>query len=384
MGEQAARPVSACEEPLDADQLAEGDGKRSFLDVLREKRDQNADKVMFYATVLFSLVAIGAFFGFLFLVPFVIEPAVTTIQMDFEVDPVTCCVVSFTELAGKDNCSDWSSCREGCTREIYECVKILVAYTDVKDFSCAARPPNHQWLHNEAYLYPNVKGCGYPPSLNCTVFRERFREPNVTFSCHYSRLDATLVITELDPHQVRSDLVVAFVVPFVSLAVSIAFLVYAYHRMKRKEAEAAAADALAQRTQALLDAEEGEEGEDEEGCGGSAHEPPGRSHPGSNYSLKSITSKINSTVVRLKQGRDCRSGSGSGDEIEMEEVGGEARPPSRYLQPGRLPSGGARRHLLPPIALEPPAGAAPEPAPAPAASSTATTSANSTISPVET
>ena len=243
-------------------------------------------------------MAIGAFFAFLFLVPFVIEPAVKTIRMDFELEPVTCCVVSFTELKGKKNCSDWSSCREGCTREIYDCVKILVAYTDAKDFSCAAQRPDHQWLHNEAFLYPNAKGCGYPPSLNCTVFRNRFRTPNVTFPCHYSRQDATLVITELDPDRLRYDLVVAIVVPFLSFAVSVAFLVHAYHRMKRKEAAAAAADALAQRTQALL-----EEAEDEETA-------PGRSHPSSSYSLKSITSKINSTVVRLAQGRDRRTGSG--------------------------------------------------------------------------
>ena len=296
------------QQQMDAEQSEETAVKRTFLDVLREKRDQNADKLMFYATVLFSLVAIGAFFAFLFLVPFVIEPAVTTIQMDFELEPVTCCVVSFTELAGKENCSDWSSCREGCTREIYECVKILVAYTDAEDFLCSSRPPDHQWLHNEAFLYPNVKGCGYPPAVNCTVFRDRFRDPNVTFSCHYSRLDATLVITELDPDRVRTDLALAFVVPFVSLVVSIAFLVYAYHRIKRKEAEAAAADALAQRTQALLD-EEGEEG-DGDGCAEAA-ETSGRSHPDSSYSLKSITSRINSTVVRLTQSRDRRADSGS-------------------------------------------------------------------------
>ncbi|XP_037082394.1 protein tipE-like [Pollicipes pollicipes] len=301
---------------------------------LRQKYEENVEKINFYSTVFFSLLAIGAFFGFLFLVPFVIEPAVTTIQMDFALDPVTCCVVSYQEDSGAHNCSKWSSCREGCTREVFECVKILVAYTDAKNFSCSRRPVDHQWLHNEAFLYPNVKGCGYPPSLNCTVFAQTYRAVNTTFPCYYSRVDATLVITALDPAEIEHSLLLSIIGPLIAFGVSVAFLVHAYHRMKRKEA-AAALQELEEKAQCLLEREQ--------------EQVATRSNATSTYSIKSISSKINATVMRLS--RERRKESGSGDNIEMEEVV-EARPPSRYLKPGRMPSGN-RNNLLEPLEVTP-------------------------------
>ncbi|XP_043240751.1 protein tipE-like isoform X1 [Amphibalanus amphitrite] len=345
------------DDEADEQELEEVPPKLTLAEKLKKKYEENLPKLDFYATVLFSLVAIGAFFGFLFLVPFVIEPAVTTIQMDFEVEPVTCCVVSFTEMFGASNCSDWTSCREGCTREIYECVKILVAYTDAENFTCSERPPGHQWLHNEAYLYPNVKGCGYPPTLNCTIFHDRFRDPNVTFPCYYSRVDATLVITELDPEEIEHQLMLSIVAPAVAFVVSIAYLVHAYHRMKRKEAAAAERDRQ-EKAQCLLEREE--------------EQVATRSNATSTYSIKSISSKINATMVRLA--RERRKESGDDEAMELEQVVPEARPPSRYLKPGRMPSGN-RHNLLEP--LEPPAGASDQPAPQPE-------SGKSGMSPVET
>lgn len=67
----------------------------------------------------FSLNQIGtsailSVFAFLFLIPFVVDPAITTILADFQQAPVTCIVVDHTIGRGMRNCS-WSSCREGCT-----------------------------------------------------------------------------------------------------------------------------------------------------------------------------------------------------------------------------------------------------------------------------
>ena len=61
-------------------------------------------------------------------------------------------------------------------------------------------------------------------------------------------------------------------------------------------------------------------------------------------------------------GRDLRPPgvSSDGEAMEMEQVVPEVRPPSRYLRPGRMPSGN-RHNLLEP--LKPPvAEAAPSPA----------------------
>lgn len=58
--------------------------------------------------------AILSVFAFLFLIPFVVDPAISTIVADYDQIPVTCMVVDHKYVTGMRNCS-WSSCREGCT-----------------------------------------------------------------------------------------------------------------------------------------------------------------------------------------------------------------------------------------------------------------------------
>ena len=58
---------------------------------------------------------------FCFLVPLVIEPAVSTIQQEFLA--TSCTTTAGQWLEGKNKC-DWSSCREGCTKEIFHCWKV--------------------------------------------------------------------------------------------------------------------------------------------------------------------------------------------------------------------------------------------------------------------
>jgi Na+ channel auxiliary subunit TipE len=56
--------------------------------------------------------AILSVFAFLFLIPFVVDPAITTILADYEPEPVTCIVTDYNFGEGLRNCT-WSSCREG-------------------------------------------------------------------------------------------------------------------------------------------------------------------------------------------------------------------------------------------------------------------------------
>lgn len=85
------------------------------------------EKALFYTTAFFVLLAIFSLFGFLFLVPFVIEPAFTTIFMEFSETPAECVTAEIEHFKGASNCS-WTSCREGCTKEVYECTQIRVNY----------------------------------------------------------------------------------------------------------------------------------------------------------------------------------------------------------------------------------------------------------------
>ena len=85
-------------------------------------------------------------------------------------------------LIGISNCT-WSSCRHGCTAEVYKCWQVEVNFSLVPKSSpipppwasltsltmphpapsSASAPASHV-----AKLYPNVRGCGYPPQLQCS------------------------------------------------------------------------------------------------------------------------------------------------------------------------------------------------------------------------
>lgn len=227
------------------------------------------EKLLFYTTAFFILLATFSLFAFLFLVPFVIDPAFTTIFMEFDETSALCRTVEVINRKGASNCS-WSSCREGCTKEVYGCTQIYVDYwrglghdsneiwippTDppeykpyevrpkrgIRDYDDYAvdsdsfdlenpaddmhdgfmpngfadvvaeedsmstdAPGNDSDVYYRAKLFPNVKGCGYPPSLNCTIFAKRYQVIGKNFSCYYSKVDPGIVISELDMWQVRN------------------------------------------------------------------------------------------------------------------------------------------------------------------------------------
>lgn len=59
-----------------------------------------------------------------------------------------------------------------------------------------------EWYFTGAKLFPNVKGCGYPPVLNCSIFYQQYANIGHNFSCYYSKVDPGIVISELDMWQV--------------------------------------------------------------------------------------------------------------------------------------------------------------------------------------
>lgn len=59
-----------------------------------------------------------------------------------------------------------------------------------------------EWYFTGAKLFPNVKGCGYPPMLNCSIFYRQYSIIGQNFSCYYSKVDPGIVITDLDMWQV--------------------------------------------------------------------------------------------------------------------------------------------------------------------------------------
>lgn len=236
-----------------------------------------SEKLLFYTTASFILLATFSLFAFLFLVPFVIEPAFTTIFMEFDESPAFCVTINSVTTKGATNCSSWTSCKEGCTKEVYECTQITVKYKVGDPLELASEeavldglengparverairpvypdeyedelPPgeeeavltglmnNSEWYYIGARLFPNVKGCGYPPMLNCSVWMAKYVREGTNFSCYYSKLEPGLVITDLDMWQVYMNLVYAMAIPIPSFIVSVIYLVMAYFYIYNEE-----------------------------------------------------------------------------------------------------------------------------------------------------
>lgn len=228
-------------------------------------------KLLFYITAFFVLLGTFSLFSFLFLVPFVIDPAFTTIFMEFDEEPALCVTIRTDRRLGASNCT-WTSCREGCTKDIYECTQIFVKYKvatnrsntstestipsttveafrqagpslledyDYNEESTGLMDLDPEWYYKEARLYPNVKGCGYPPMLNCSVFLKTYKEVGTNFSCYYSRVDRELVISHLDMWQVYMNLVYAMAIPIPSFIISVIYLAIAYFKIYNEDEEEA-------------------------------------------------------------------------------------------------------------------------------------------------
>ncbi|XP_030040685.1 protein tipE isoform X2 [Manduca sexta] len=241
------------------------------------------EKLLFYTTATFVLLAIFSLFAFLFLVPFVIEPAFTTIFMQFDPVGAQCVTAQVKHLVGASNCT-WASCREGCTKDLYECTQIRVNYklgdygnitesevenlirveralrndyeyenyevagdktypemTDEQELPDALptglQGNDSEWYFTGARLFPNVKGCGYPPILNCTIFYGKYRPLGTNYTCYYSRVDPGLVITDLDMWQNTLNLVYAMAIPIPSFIISVIYLTFAYFKIYNTEDE---------------------------------------------------------------------------------------------------------------------------------------------------
>ncbi|KAK0088634.1 hypothetical protein PV325_011198 [Microctonus aethiopoides] len=196
--------------------------------------------------------------------------------------------------SGASNCS-WTSCREGCTKELYDCTQIRVNYklpvneTDMNDaleegralggveddevgaksryersprdysnyiedieedefdedddltlpkaFPTGLMGNDSEWYFTGAKLFPNVKGCGYPPMLNCSIFYRQYSAIGHNFSCYYSKVDPSIVMSDLDMWQVYMNLVYAMAIPIPSFIISVIYLTVAYFKIYNEEEE---------------------------------------------------------------------------------------------------------------------------------------------------
>lgn len=313
--------------------------KKKLLELAKPKRPAKVQRtwrqrVWFYATAVLALTAMSAGSSLLFLVPLYVDPAISTLTHHFVDVPVQCVTTRREDLTGIFNCT-WSSCREGCTSDMYRCTHIYVSYTTTpyeqidttvpstaattvatvstppvtmgtsprtplpprlsSTRATTARPPRttvppqttlppppvaivpppvttpppplttpptvgmtehataarlRRWVRplttttppppttspsppppppesnftEEAVLLVNIKGCGYPPDVQCGNFSEAYGYEGATFPCFYSRFNRSVVLT----HYARDDQVAVivhyFAIPFVLTVVTAVIL----------------------------------------------------------------------------------------------------------------------------------------------------------------
>lgn len=93
-----------------------------------------------------------------------------------------------------------------------------------------------------ARLFPNVKGCGYPPMLNCSIWTKKYVKIGTNFSCYYSRMEPGIVISNLDLRQNTLNLIYAMAIPIPSFIISVIYLTFAYFKIYNEDEEAAPLD----------------------------------------------------------------------------------------------------------------------------------------------
>lgn len=210
------------------------------------KKTSWRERANFYATSTLAFFSVTAGASLLFLVPLYVDPAISTLTSDFIENPTWCTTTRRDDVVGLMNCS-WSSCREGCTSDLYRCTHIYVTYiiettnvtlfpnlstaitTTIDNDMMAARALMQTASHtisnitdiehsDEAILLVNIKGCTY--NILCKNFSDLYGEEGTVFPCYYSRINRTLVMTAYNQAYQWSMIVNFFLVPFVITVIS--------------------------------------------------------------------------------------------------------------------------------------------------------------------
>jgi len=102
------------------------EGSEAFEE--RGKRLASRRKFIRCGLFLTSVVAGGCLSVCLFLVPFMVDPAVTALLADYTGN-ATCEVTSAVHGVGLKQCA-WTSCVEGCTRTLFRCYQVRDGHND--------------------------------------------------------------------------------------------------------------------------------------------------------------------------------------------------------------------------------------------------------------
>ncbi|XP_058793995.1 uncharacterized protein LOC131665848 [Phymastichus coffea] len=211
----------------------EGGGEGGVLAGVLPKAEVQSlmEKAKFYTSLCLGTTSILAVFAFLFAVPFIVEPAISTILADFSPKPVACATTSHVLAEGLKNCS-WASCREGCTAAVTSCHQIRVNYTKLTYEEFVSKPTGSvPWDVVETKFYVNAEGCGYPDTgVICSQFARKYGDmtPGKVFPCYYSRTYPETVVSKYSWDDNLRNLILALTIPVLLFILPLAMLCYWY------------------------------------------------------------------------------------------------------------------------------------------------------------
>ncbi|XP_066155336.1 protein tipE [Euwallacea fornicatus] len=187
-----------------------------------------AETAKFYTSLCLGTTAFVSVFAFLFLIPFVVDPAITSLMANYDPEPVTCIATNHVYAEGISNCS-WASCREGCTKEATRCHQIYVNYTKMP-FSRYKNRKIAVWDVADSRFLINTEGCGYPPSVNCSQFAKQYGygTAGTPFPCYYSRVYPERVVARYSWDDTLRHLILSLAIPNLLFISSVGLLSYWY------------------------------------------------------------------------------------------------------------------------------------------------------------
>uniref|UniRef100_A0A182JGB9 Protein tipE n=1 Tax=Anopheles atroparvus TaxID=41427 RepID=A0A182JGB9_ANOAO len=216
------------------EQQAEELRKKKLLELAAAKKAKNGpppkrslrENASFYTTSSLAFLSVTAGASLLFLVPLYVDPAISTLVGDFVERPTMCVTTRREDMTGLFNCS-WSSCREGCTSDVFKCTHIYVTFIDDLNFTFPFNATPGELFNltdiersDEAILLVNIKGCGYPPAVKCKNFTDLYGFEGAVFPCYYSKQNKTVVMTAYNREDQVNTIIHFFVVPFIVTVVS--------------------------------------------------------------------------------------------------------------------------------------------------------------------
>ncbi|XP_071514494.1 protein tipE-like [Panulirus ornatus] len=180
-----------------------------------EEEQSFGAKLKYYITLTLGTTACISSFVFMFMIPWVLDPSISTLMANFDPKPVVCKTIQSDHLYGTVNCS-WSSCKHGCTTDIYECDQIYINYMDVPFVEYEGQEIDDDddiWVGRGIPLFINIKACGYPPGTNCSIFSDIYSPEGSVYPCYYSRADPNMVITDYDRDTEVQNIIMALLIP---------------------------------------------------------------------------------------------------------------------------------------------------------------------------